>query len=66
MRNPDNFKGQVATLMDNHDGIQIILKHFNYNSDEAAKIMVENFMNLVTFDTGLKDKLSCLKEDQND
>ena len=60
MRDPNNFKDQVADLMDKHDGMKVILEHFKLTSDTAAEAMVSDFLEGIQFDIELKQKLKGL------
>lgn len=62
MRKPDNFKDQVADLMDKHDGFSLILKHYNVTSENAAEKMIETFLEGVQYDKELTQKLKNLGE----
>lgn len=39
-----NFKKQLAKLLSNHDGMMVILNHYNLSEEVAAKDMIEGFL----------------------
>jgi len=60
MRDPNNFKDQVADLMDKHDGMSLILEHYGVSSEKAAKKMIETFLEGIQYDKELTLKLKNL------
>ncbi len=65
MRDPNNFKDQVANLMDNHEGMSLILEYYGVSSDTAANVLYSKAYGKCTeetFDTAYKDfKEECLR-----